>query len=96
MVKLQQYARPRAYSYVRMSTDLQLKGDSLRRQLEASREYAETHSLDLVRDVELHDIGVSAIPGKISHQGASGGFWRQFGRGKSKRDRTCWSSRLIG
>ena len=30
--------RPTAYSYVRMSTQQQLKGDSLRRQLERSRE----------------------------------------------------------
>ena len=32
--------RPRAFSYVRMSTDVQLRGDSLRRQLDQSRDYA--------------------------------------------------------
>jgi hypothetical protein len=30
---------PLAYSYIRMSTNLQLKGDSLRRQTELSKAY---------------------------------------------------------
>ncbi|MCD9816644.1 recombinase family protein [Bradyrhizobium japonicum] len=66
--------RPKAYSYVRMSTDLQLKGDSLRRQREASRKYAETHGLELIEDVDLHDIGVSAYKGKNLASGAFGRF----------------------
>ena len=39
---------PRAFSYLRLSTDVQLKGDGLRRQLEASKKYAAEHGLDLV------------------------------------------------
>ena len=39
--------KPKAYSYLRMSTDLQLKGDSRRRQLEASQKYADEFDLDL-------------------------------------------------
>lgn len=66
--------RPKAFSYVRMSTDLQLKGDSLRRQREASRKYAERHGLDLVEDLDLHDIGVSAYKGKNLASGAFGRF----------------------
>jgi DNA invertase Pin-like site-specific DNA recombinase len=52
--------KPRAYSYLRMSTDIQLKGDSRRRQLEASKAYAEEHGLDLADDAHLRDIGISA------------------------------------
>ena len=66
--------RPRAYSYVRMSTDLQLKGDSLRRQLEASAEYAATHDLELVDESRLQDIGVSAFKGANVAEGALGRF----------------------
>jgi DNA invertase Pin-like site-specific DNA recombinase len=67
-------ARPRAYSYVRMSTDLQLKGDSLRRQLEASAAYAATHDLELVDESCLQDIGVSAFKGANVAEGALGRF----------------------
>jgi DNA invertase Pin-like site-specific DNA recombinase len=66
--------RPRAYSYVRMSTDLQLKGDSLRRQLEASAAYAAMHDLELVDESRLEDIGVSAFKGANVAEGALGRF----------------------
>jgi len=52
----------KAYSYIRFSTPEQLKGDSLCRQLEASRAYAKQHGL--VLDENLRDIGVSAFKGK--------------------------------
>ncbi|MDX8406730.1 MAG: recombinase family protein [Mariprofundus sp.] len=58
----------KAYSYIRFSSPEQLKGDSLRRQLEASRTYAEQHGLTL--DESLRDIGVSAFRGKNSTEGA--------------------------
>jgi len=58
----------KAYSYIRFSTPQQLKGDSLRRQLEASRAYAEAHNLIL--DDSLRDIGVSAFKGKNATEGA--------------------------
>ena len=63
-----------AYSYIRMSTNLQLKGDSLRRQAELSQAYAEQHGLRLVSDAELHDIGVSAFKGDNVSNGALGRF----------------------
>jgi DNA invertase Pin-like site-specific DNA recombinase len=66
--------RPRAYSYIRMSTDLQLKGDSLRRQLEASSAYAAANGLDLVDEARLEDIGVSAFKGANVAEGALGRF----------------------
>lgn len=74
--------RRKAYSYVRMSTDLQLKGDSLRRQREASRKYAEKHGLELVEDIDLHDIGVSAYKGKNLASGAFGRFLEAVRDGK--------------
>jgi DNA invertase Pin-like site-specific DNA recombinase len=64
--------RPKAYSYIRMSTERQISGDSLRRQLQASREYAAEHGLDL--DETLRDIGVSAYTGANVENGALGKF----------------------
>ncbi|WLB05030.1 recombinase family protein [Bradyrhizobium elkanii] len=54
-----------------MSTDAQLQGDSLRRQLDASRAYAERHGLQLT---ELKDMGVSGYRGANIASGALGVF----------------------
>ncbi|MDX8406214.1 MAG: recombinase family protein [Mariprofundus sp.] len=62
----------KAYSYIRFSTPSQLKGDSLRRQLEGSRAYAKQHNLIL--DETLRDIGVSAFKGKNATEGALRSF----------------------
>jgi len=62
----------RAYSYVRMSTRRQLRGDSLRRQLERSKAFADEHSLLL--DDSLQDLGVSAWKGRNFKTGALGRF----------------------
>lgn len=70
----------RAYSYVRMSTHKQLKGDSLRRQLERSRQFADEHGLIL--DESLRDIGVSAWKGKNFKSGALGHFLAMVERGE--------------
>jgi DNA invertase Pin-like site-specific DNA recombinase len=62
----------KAYSYIRMSTETQLKGDSLRRQLEASENYAKNNNLELVDSIDglsLKDIGVSAYKGKNAQKG---------------------------
>lgn len=64
----------KAYSYVRMSTETQLQGDSLRRQNEASKRYAEAHDLQLVADTDLQDIGVSAYSGDNVIHGKFGRF----------------------
>jgi DNA invertase Pin-like site-specific DNA recombinase len=66
--------KPLAYSYLRMSTDVQLKGDSRRRQLELSRAYAEANGLELAEGAELEDIGVSAFRGANVRDGALGRF----------------------
>lgn len=74
--------RPKAYSYLRMSTERQIKGDSKRRQEQASRRYAEQHGLELVEEDELQDIGVSAFKGKNLSNGALGDFVEQVSAGK--------------
>jgi DNA invertase Pin-like site-specific DNA recombinase len=66
--------KPLAFSYIRMSTDIQLKGDSLRRQLESSRAYALEHGFELVEENELKDIGLSAFDGSNLSDGALGRF----------------------
>jgi DNA invertase Pin-like site-specific DNA recombinase len=55
-----------------MSTDAQLKGDSRRRQLEASQKYIAENNLELVE--ELSDIGISAFRGANIEYGALGQF----------------------
>jgi len=56
----------KAYSYIRMSSETQLKGDSLRRQLAKSEKYAADNGLELIDTIDgvrLEDIGVSAYRG---------------------------------
>lgn len=72
--------RPKAYSYIRMSTERQISGDSLRRQLQNSRDYALAHGLDL--DETLRDIGVSAYTGANVENGALGKFLQLVKSGK--------------
>ena len=74
-----------AYSYIRMSSDLQLKGDSRRRQLEKSIEYAKTHGLRLADDAQLEDIGISAFKGANLTEGALGKFLEAATAGKIPR-----------
>ncbi|ANM18230.1 resolvase/recombinase protein [Rhizobium sp. N541] len=73
----------RAYSYVRMSSQRQLRGDSLRRQLEQSRAYADEHSLLL--DDSLQDLGVSAWKGRNFKHGALGRFLTMVENGEISR-----------
>jgi hypothetical protein len=63
-----------------MSTDAQLKGDSLRRQLENSRRYIAEHNLELVDD--LRDLGVSAFRGANVEYGALGRFIEAVRQGR--------------
>src|SRR4051794_33842640 len=75
----------KAFSYLRMSTELQSKGDSTRRQLELSRRYAAEKGLDLIDDRELADIGVSAFKGANVRDGALGQFLQQVKTGRVER-----------
>ena len=65
---------PTAYSYVRFSTPEQIKGDSIRRQVELSQKYAETHSLTLDDSLQLTDLGVSAFNSANAATGKLGLF----------------------
>ena len=71
-----------AYSYIRMSNPEQIRGDSLRRQQEASQRYAHEHGLDL--DDSLRDIGLSAYSGAHRLRGALGAFLGMVERGEPR------------
>ncbi|MCA1401336.1 recombinase family protein [Bradyrhizobium sp. BRP56] len=73
-----------AYSYLRISTDLQQKGHGRKRQLEASRAYADANGLELAEDGELEDIGVSAFKGANAREGALGRFLEAVRSGRIK------------
>lgn len=75
--------RQTAYSYIRMSSQQQMKGDSLRRQLELSRKYAAENNLIL--DESLTDIGISAWTGANVQDGALGRFLQLIQSGLIKR-----------
>lgn len=66
----------RAYSYLRFSTIEQSKGDSARRQLEASEKYAADHGLELDTSLTLHDLGISAFDKTNITKGQLGAFIR--------------------
>jgi DNA invertase Pin-like site-specific DNA recombinase len=68
-----------------MSTDIQLKGDSRRRQLESSQAYANQNNLDLVDASQMEDIGVSAFKGANVREGALGQFLDAVRAGKVDR-----------
>jgi DNA invertase Pin-like site-specific DNA recombinase len=72
-----------AFSYVRMSMEKQIKGDSLRRQLEWGHQYAASNNLLL--DDGLRDIGVSAWKGNNRKRGALGEFVRMVESGRIPR-----------
>lgn len=65
----------RAYSYIRFSTPEQAKGDSLRRQLENARKFADANNLTL--DDTLRDEGVSAFRGRNRKSGGLGSFLKK-------------------
>lgn len=65
---------PKAYSYLRFSRPEQMRGDSLRRQVDAARRYADTHGLELDEKLTFEDLGVSAFRGLNAEAGRLGDF----------------------
>lgn len=63
---------PKAYSYIRFSTPEQSKGDSLRRQTELSKQWAEQHNLEFVES--MVDEGISAFKSSNAERGKLGDF----------------------
>lgn len=76
---------PKCYSYIRFSTPEQLKGDSLRRQLKMSEEYAQEHGLELD---SMRDMGLSAFTGKHRTKGKLGDFLALVKAGKIPKGST--------
>jgi len=64
----------KAYSYIRFSSAEQLKGDSLRRQTEATEAYCKEKGYTLDNSLYLQDLGLSAFNGKHRTKGALGEF----------------------
>jgi DNA invertase Pin-like site-specific DNA recombinase len=75
----------KAYSYIRFSTPEQLKGDSLRRQAEASEKYALEHGLSLDTTLNLRDLGISAYDKSNLKKGALGQFIKLVDNGKIEK-----------
>lgn len=73
-----------ALSYVRFSSEKQALGDSLRRQVELSKAYAEKHGLVLDESLSLRDLGVSAFRSKNLEKGALGAFIEAIEKGLVK------------
>lgn len=71
-----------AYSYIRFSSPEQARGDSLRRQLQATLAWCEEHHLELDGTLSLRDLGVSAFRGKNVHEGALRGFLEAIDTGR--------------
>ena len=77
---------PKCYSYIRFSTPEQSKGDSQRRQLKLSEDYAKEHGLKLEDSME--DLGRSAFKGVHRTKGALGGFLLLVKSGKIPKGST--------
>ena len=73
---------PIAYSYIRFSTAEQKKGDSLRRQTELSKNYADQHGLTLDSSLHMHDLGISAYDRSNLTRGALGVFLEAVKQGR--------------
>ena len=75
----------KAYSYIRFSTTDQVKGDSLRRQIELSNNYAAKHNLLIDDSINLRDLGVSAYDKSNITKGALGRFLDLVSTGKIEK-----------
>ncbi len=69
-----------AYSYTRISTKEQAKGEGLLRQLASARSWAEAHGYHL--DESLSDIGISSFRGANRKRGALAGFLERVRSGE--------------
>ena len=75
----------KAYSYIRFSRPEQLKGDSLRRQLEKSKAWCDAHDYVLDESLNLKDLGVSAYKGRNALKGKLGGFLKAVEDGRVEK-----------
>lgn len=75
----------KAYSYIRFSRPEQMKGDSLRRQSEATAEYCKSNNLVLDDKLTFQDLGLSAFTGVHRTKGALGEFLKLVELGKIEK-----------
>ncbi|NLX99016.1 MAG: recombinase family protein [Rhodopirellula sp.] len=75
---------PTVYSYLRFSRPEQIRGDSQRRQLDKSREWAERNNLALDESLHLRDLGISAFRGRNAERGALALFLECIETGRVK------------
>lgn len=66
--------RPEAYSYLRLSTEVQTEGDGIRRMTSGAEKVAVELGLPLNRTISMNDLGVSAYTGENRTSGALAGF----------------------
>lgn len=71
---------PTAFSYIRFSSPDQARGDSLRRQLQGSLQWADQNGYEL--DTTLRDLGVSAYRGANESEGALKAFIDNIEQGR--------------
>ncbi len=72
----------KAYSYIRFSTPDQMKGDSLRRQMEVSKKYAATNNLEFDKSLTIKDLGISAYKSTNTKRGNLGLFLKAVESGR--------------
>ncbi len=72
----------KAYSYIRFSTPDQMKGDSLRRQMEVSKKYAATNDLEFDESLTIKDLGISAYKSTNTKRGNLGLFLKAVESGR--------------
>lgn len=70
----------KAYSYMRFSSAAQREGDSLRRQLQAAKDWAAARP-DVELDTTTRDLGVSAYKGEHRVRGALASFLKRIEQG---------------
>jgi DNA invertase Pin-like site-specific DNA recombinase len=76
-------SEPRVFSYIRFSTAEQQKGDSLRRQVEATEAWCKRNGAALDASLTLRDLGKSAFRGRHrDDKAALGAFLRAINQGK--------------
>jgi hypothetical protein len=78
--------KPKAYSLIRFSRPEQAKGDSFRRQLEESRNYAQSKGFNLDESLTIKDEGLNAFSGEHKAKGALGSFLEVVKTGKIPSD----------
>ena len=71
-MKIEKHSNPICISYIRFSTPDQIKGNSLKRQMQSSQEYAEKHGLVIEERFSYKDLGLSAYHSDHKKKGALG------------------------